>query len=145
MESAIRPQAEDEFEFSEPEEEPIAAVVEPKVEDAGNGAVSKGKASGGAQTDALRKLDMADLERMRLQELRELARDYRVTGYSGMKKDDLILLLLRAKAEHEGFSFGGGILEITDDSMGFLAFGALCTGSGRCLRVTEPDPAIWPA
>ncbi|MCU0519630.1 MAG: transcription termination factor Rho [Anaerolineae bacterium] len=63
---------------------------------------------------------MADLERMRLQELRELARDYRVTGYSGLKKDDLILLLLRTKAEREGFSFGGGILEITDDSMGFL-------------------------
>ncbi|MBN1246892.1 MAG: transcription termination factor Rho [Anaerolineae bacterium] len=70
--------------------------------------------------DALRKMDMADLEQVRLQELRELARDYRVSGYSGLKKDDLILLLLKAKAEREGFSFGGGILEITDEGIGFL-------------------------
>ncbi|MGC9349653.1 MAG: transcription termination factor Rho [Anaerolineae bacterium] len=65
-------------------------------------------------------MDMADLERMRLQELRELARDYRVSGYSGLKKDDLILLLLKAKAEREGFSFGGGILDVTSEGIGFL-------------------------
>jgi len=71
-------------------------------------------------SDVLRRMDMADLERMRLQELRELAREYRVSGYSGLKKDDLILLLLKAKAEREGFIFGGGILEITNESIGFL-------------------------
>lgn len=70
--------------------------------------------------DVLRKMDMGDLDQMRLQELRELARDYRVSGYSGLKKDDLILLLLRAKAEREGFSFGGGILEVIDEGIGFL-------------------------
>lgn len=72
------------------------------------------------ENDVLRRMDMADLERMRLQELRELARDYRVSGYSGLKKDDLILLLLKAKAEREGFSFGGGILDITNEGIGFL-------------------------
>ncbi|MCJ7738284.1 MAG: Rho termination factor N-terminal domain-containing protein, partial [Anaerolineae bacterium] len=65
-------------------------------------------------------MDMAGLERKRLQELRELAREYHVSGYSGLKKDDLILLLLKAKAEREGFSFGGGILEITGEGIGFL-------------------------
>jgi len=117
VESVVKPQAEDEFEFSESEEEPIVVAVEPKPEES---AAPKSKPSSGASVDVLRKLDMADLERMRLQQLRELARDYRVTGYSGLKKDDLILLLLRTKAEREGFSFGGGILQITDDSMGFL-------------------------
>jgi transcription termination factor Rho len=73
-----------------------------------------------SESDRLRKMDMADLERKRLQELRELAREYHVSGYSGLKKDDLILLLLRAKAEREGFSFGGGILEITGEGIGFL-------------------------
>jgi len=72
------------------------------------------------ESDRLRKMDMADLELKRLQELRELAREYHVSGYSGLKKDDLILLLLRAKAEREGFSFGGGILEITGEGIGFL-------------------------
>mgnify|MGYP000212134607 CR=1 FL=1 len=71
-------------------------------------------------SDILRRMDMADLERMRLQELRELAREYQVSGYSGLKKDDLILLLLKAKAEREGFIFGGGILEITNENIGFL-------------------------
>lgn len=117
MESVVKHQAEDEFEFSESDEEPIVVAVEPKPEES---AASKSKPSAGASVDVLRKLNMADLERMRLQELRELARDYRVTGYSGLKKDDLILLLLRTKAEREGFSFGGGILQITDDNMGFL-------------------------
>jgi transcription termination factor Rho len=68
----------------------------------------------------LRKMDMNDLEEMRLAELRDLARKYGASGYSGLKKDDLILLLLKTKAEREGFSFGGGILEITSEGIGFL-------------------------
>ena len=72
------------------------------------------------QQDVLRRMDMAKLEEMRLQELRELAREYDVSGYSGLKKDDLILLLLKTKAEQEGFSFGGGVLDITGEGIGFL-------------------------
>ena len=70
--------------------------------------------------DVLRRMDMNTLERMRLPELRDLARHYEVSGFSGRKKDDLILLLLKAKAEREGFSFGGGILEVTNEGIGFL-------------------------
>ena len=72
------------------------------------------------QQDVLRRMDMAKLEELRLQELRELAREYDVSGYSGLKKDDLILLLLKTKAEKEGFSFGGGVLDITSEGIGFL-------------------------
>ncbi len=72
------------------------------------------------QSDTLRHMDMNALEAMRLPELRDLARTYKVSGYSGRKKEDLILLLLKAKAEREGFSFGGGILEITNEGIGFL-------------------------
>ena len=72
------------------------------------------------QSDTLRHMDMNDLEAIRLPELRDLARTYKVSGYSGRKKEDLILLLLKAKAEREGFSFGGGILEITNEGIGFL-------------------------
>ena len=70
--------------------------------------------------DVLRRMDMNSLEQLRLPELRDLARHYEVSGFSGRKKDDLILLLLRAKAEREGFSFGGGILEVTNEGIGFL-------------------------
>lgn len=71
-------------------------------------------------SDVLRRLDMRALDNMRLPELRDLARNYNVSGYSRLKKDDLILLLLKVKAEREGFAFGGGILEITSEGIGFL-------------------------
>ena len=70
--------------------------------------------------DVLKGMDMNSLEQLRLPELRDLARRYNVSGFSGRKKEDLILLLLRAKAEREGFSFGGGILEVTNEGIGFL-------------------------
>jgi len=76
--------------------------------------------------DVLQRMDMNSLEQMRLPELRDLARTYKVSGYSNRKKDDLILLLLKTKAEREGFSFGGGILDITNEGIGFLR-------SSRCL------------
>lgn len=74
----------------------------------------------GEEVDVLRRMDMNSLEQLRLPELRDLARRYKVSGFSGRKKEDLILLLLRAKAEREGFSFGGGILEVTTEGIGFL-------------------------
>ncbi|MBN2006133.1 MAG: transcription termination factor Rho [Anaerolineae bacterium] len=74
-------------------------------------------------------MDMNSLEEMRLAELRDLARSYKVSGYSGRKKDDLILLLLKTKAEREGFSFGGGILETTNEGIGFLRSSRYLPGS----------------
>ena len=65
-------------------------------------------------------LDMASLETRTLSELRELAKEWEISGYSRLKKEDLILRLLRAKAEREGLRFGGGVLDIVDDSKGYL-------------------------
>jgi transcription termination factor Rho len=63
---------------------------------------------------------MASLEVRTLSELRELAKEWEISGYSRLKKEDLILRLLRAKAEREGLRFGGGVLDIVDDSKGYL-------------------------
>jgi len=60
------------------------------------------------------------LETRTLAELRELAKEWEISGYSRLKKEDLILRLLRAKAEREGLRFGGGVLDIVDDSKGYL-------------------------
>jgi len=65
-------------------------------------------------------LDMASLETRTLSELREMAKEWEISGYSRLKKEDLILRLLRAKAEREGLKFGGGVLDIVDDSKGYL-------------------------
>ena len=71
-------------------------------------------------SEILRHLDMAKLEGMRLQELRDLARRLGISGYSRLKKEDLILRLLKEKAERGGLAFGGGILEIIPEGIGFL-------------------------
>lgn len=65
-------------------------------------------------------MNIADLDRMTLTELRELAKDSGVAGYSRLKKDDLVLALLRHKAEQQGFELRGGVLDIIDDGIGFL-------------------------
>jgi transcription termination factor Rho len=66
------------------------------------------------------KMEMADLEAQTLTDLRELAKEWEVSGYSRLKKEDLILRLLRAKAERENLMFGGGVLEIVDENKGYL-------------------------
>lgn len=70
-------------------------------------------------------MDIAKLEKKNLAELRKLSKELEVPGYSRMKKDDLVLGLLRVKAEKGGHTFRGGTLEIVDDGIGFLRSGQL--------------------
>jgi transcription termination factor Rho len=65
-------------------------------------------------------MDMAQLERMTLSQLQEVARDLNLSGYTRLKKHDLIFRLLRTKAEKQGHLFGGGVLEVIQDGIGFL-------------------------
>lgn len=64
--------------------------------------------------------DMAKLESETLSELRERAKEFGISGYSRLKKDDLILRLLRAQAERNGLELRGGVLELGEDNVGFL-------------------------
>ncbi|RLC67417.1 MAG: transcription termination factor Rho [Chloroflexi bacterium] len=74
-------------------------------------------------------IDIASLEERTLAELRDLAKEWEISGFSRLKKEDLILRLLRAKAEREGLSFGGGVLDIVDSSKGYLRCGDYKPGS----------------
>lgn len=65
-------------------------------------------------------MNMAELEAKTLDDLRVIAKEFEVTGFSRLKKDDLILKILRANAESQGYIFGGGVLEIIQDGIGFL-------------------------
>ena len=73
-------------------------------------------------------MTMAELEDCTLDELREIARSLAISGYTRLKKHDLIILLLRANAEKQGYIFGGGILEIVQDGIGFLRSDHLLPG-----------------
>ena len=65
-------------------------------------------------------MDIAELEAKTLGELRQLARDAEVPRFSRMKKQDLIIGLLRQEAERQGYQLRGGVLEVVDDGIGFL-------------------------
>jgi transcription termination factor Rho len=65
-------------------------------------------------------MDIAQLEQNTLEELRQIARESGVSGFSRLKKPDLILSLLRDEAEKRGHKLRGGVLEIVDDGIGFL-------------------------
>jgi transcription termination factor Rho len=73
-------------------------------------------------------VNIAELELKTLEELRDMARDKDISGYSRLKKDDLILRLLQAQAEEQGFNFRGGALEIIQDGIGFLRSDHLLPG-----------------
>lgn len=73
-------------------------------------------------------MDIVDLESKTLDELQDIARDIGVSGYSRLKKTDLILRLLRHKAEEQGYIFSGGVLEIIQDGIGFLRSDHLLPG-----------------
>jgi transcription termination factor Rho len=73
-------------------------------------------------------VNIAELETTTLSELRDMARSRDIVGYSRLKKQDLILRLLRAQAEEKGFIFGGGVLEVVQDGIGFLRSDHLLPG-----------------
>jgi len=65
-------------------------------------------------------MNIVDLERMTLNELREMAQEANIPGYSRLKKNELIMGLLRHNAEQQGLELRGGVLEIIEEGIGFL-------------------------
>ena len=68
-------------------------------------------------------MDIGALEEKKLTELKDIAREKNINGFSTMKKHDLIYEIMRANAKTSGHEFRGGILEVIEDdkqSMGFL-------------------------
>lgn len=73
-------------------------------------------------------MTMSQLEELSLNELRDIARDLDITGYTRLKKYDLVMRLLRGSAENQGHIFGGGVLEVVQDGIGFLRSDLLLPG-----------------
>jgi transcription termination factor Rho len=70
-------------------------------------------------------MNIVELETKTLAELQNLARQHEITGYSRLKKHDLAMRLLQSDAEKQGLLFGGGILDVVADGLGFLRRGDL--------------------
>jgi len=65
-------------------------------------------------------MNITELETRTVAELRDIARDWDLSGYTALKKQDLIFRLLEAETERQGNIFSAGVLEIIDDGFGFL-------------------------
>jgi transcription termination factor Rho len=70
--------------------------------------------------EAQTRLNIGELDAKTLDELRDIAKQIGITGYTRIKKTDLIIRILRGYAEQLGFIFGGGVLDIVQDGIGFL-------------------------
>ena len=63
---------------------------------------------------------IAQLQRMSMLELLDLAEAEKVSDYKGLKKQDLIFRILKERTRLNGLMFGEGTLEILPDGFGFL-------------------------
>ncbi len=87
-----------------------------------NGAAGNGSnGSNGETKRAPRpKHTFADLSGRTLTDLRKHARDLGVSAISALRKDDLVIAVLKEQTEQMGFRFGGGTLEVLAEGYGFL-------------------------
>jgi len=64
--------------------------------------------------------NMAELKSKRVTELIDIAKQLKVTGYSDLKKQELIFKIIEAQTQKDGFAFAAGVLEVLPDGYGFL-------------------------
>lgn len=65
-------------------------------------------------------IDIAALHEKTISELNSIARDLGITGYGGLKKQDLIYKILEARTIGSDLVYGEGVLEILPEGFGFL-------------------------
>src|SRR5438309_724169 len=63
---------------------------------------------------------ISELQQMTMPQLLKVARDEKLTEYTGLKKQDLIFKILKERVKQNGLMFGDGTLEVLPDGFGFL-------------------------
>jgi len=65
-------------------------------------------------------MNLSELKTKSMQDLMELAKEYKIDNPSSLRKQELIFTLLQSCASQNGAIFGEGVLEILPDGFGFL-------------------------
>ena len=65
-------------------------------------------------------MNISELKEMKISELTQMAKKFKIEGAAGMRKQELIFALLQAHIEKNGSIYGLGTLEILPDGFGFL-------------------------
>jgi len=65
-------------------------------------------------------MDISELKSKKIVELNEIAKDLNISGYSDLRKQELIFRILEEQTAKDGLSFSRGVLEVLPDGYGFL-------------------------
>jgi len=65
-------------------------------------------------------MNLVELKGKNISELIDVARTFKISDATGMRKQDLIFSILQARTEQNGVIYGEGVLEILPDGFGFL-------------------------
>lgn len=65
-------------------------------------------------------LYLADLQKLTVAELHDIAKKEGITEYSALKKQELIFRILKERIRQNGLMYGEGVLEVLPDGYGFL-------------------------
>lgn len=68
-------------------------------------------------------MNLSELKLLKINELTKMAKDYKIEGFSALRKQELIFAIVKAQAslaEKNGTNRGSGVLEILPDGFGFL-------------------------
>jgi transcription termination factor Rho len=65
-------------------------------------------------------MDIAELKSKKIAELNQIAKDLNISGYSDLRKQELIFKILEVQTEQGGLTFSRGVLEVLPDGYGFL-------------------------
>lgn len=76
--------------------------------------------NGNGTIDQDGKLHVTRLKEMKAPELTKIAKELKIEGVSGFKKQELIFKIIEKKAEKSGMLYGEGVLEILSEGFGFL-------------------------
>ncbi|HZW37865.1 MAG TPA: transcription termination factor Rho [Ignavibacteriaceae bacterium] len=65
-------------------------------------------------------MDISELKSKKIVELNALAKELEISGYSDLRKQELIFKILEAQSSKDGLTFSKGVLEVLPDGYGFL-------------------------
>ena len=88
--------------------------------DRGAGAGTTGAPGAGVNTTDGAVIEMSTLKDLGVAELTRIAKELDVAGATGMRRQELIFQILKARSEKSGALFSQGVLETLPDGFGFL-------------------------
>ncbi len=65
-------------------------------------------------------MNLVDLKTKKISELIDVAKTFKISDATGMRKQNLIFSILQAQTKQNGIIYGEGVLEILPDGFGFL-------------------------